>query len=147
MKSKLFASVAACFILVMAALPAQANTQKFISCTVDSLSVKDKHNLARWIFFSIAAHPQMGEYSKITDSDRLATDKKVGRLITKLLVDDCPDELRVANKEDPYAVERAFEYIGQVAMQELLTAEEVNNAITGYIEYTDQDALEELISE
>lgn len=147
MKSKFLSSVVICSFLTLAALPAQANTQKFITCTVDSLSVKDKHNLARWIFFSIAAHPQMGAYSNITDSDRLATDKQIGRLITKLLVDDCPDELRAANKEDPYAVERAFEYIGQVAMQELLTAKEVNSAITGYIDYTDQDALEELISE
>ena len=120
---------------------AASQTDAFGVCLVDSLTGKERKRLARWIFFSIAAHPEIKPYLSASKQDIDSSDQYVGRLVTRLLVDDCPAELKAANKEDPRAAQKAFELVGQVAMQELMANEQVENAVANYGRYADQDRI------
>ena len=130
-------------------LPALASspTEAFANCMVDNLNGKERKNLAKWIFFAIAAHPEIKSYSNVISKDIKESDKYVGKLITRLLVANCPNELKKANKSNPLAAQQGFELVGRVAMQELMTNQAVTKAITNYIQYADQEKLNKVLSE
>jgi hypothetical protein len=102
---------------------------------VDTLNGKERTNLAKWIFFSIAAHPEIKSHSGVGQKERKESDEYVGKLITRLLTSDCPNELKRANKSDPVALQKAFELVGKVAMQELMTNQDVMKAVSNYARY------------
>jgi len=116
-------------------------------CLVDNLNGKERKKLAKWIFFGIAAHPEIKKYSRITTEDSVESNIYTGSLITRLLAENCPSEMKSALKEDPMAIENAFKIVGEVAMQELMNNQDVITAITGYIKHTDQVKITELINE
>jgi hypothetical protein len=124
-----------------------ASAQELGNCMVDSLNGKERKELAKWIFFAMAAHPEINSYSKATEQDITESDEFIGKLITRLLTDDCSTEFIAAVKIDPRNVEKAFGLVGQVAMQELMTNQNVTKAITNYIKYVDQDKLNSLVVE
>ena len=120
---------------------------EFASCLADALNGKERRNLAKWIFFAMAAHPEIKTYSSASQIDTKETDKYVGELITRLLIVDCPNELKKASKSNPLAMQQGFELVGRVAMQELMTNQNVTKAITNYIKYVDTDKLNKILSE
>jgi len=143
LKGKLMKKKSVSILLVLAissvfSLPAIADTQKFASCLVDSLTGKERKELAKWIYFAMAAHPEMSSFSKVSVEDRLNTDQFVGTLVTRLLADNCPSELRAAQRTDPLAINKAFELVGKVAMQELMADKAVTSAISNYAVFADQ---------
>jgi hypothetical protein len=126
----------------IAATPAQ----ELGTCLVDTLNGKERKKLAKWIFFSIGAHPEMKKFTNVSYLDTQESDKYIGKLITKILTVDCPSELNAANKSDPLAVQKAFELVGQVAMQELMSNQETMEAISNYSVYTDEKKINEILS-
>ena len=115
------------------------------TCMVDSLSGKERKQLAKWIFFAMSAHPEITAYSKVTQQVRTENDKAVGQLITRLLVDDCPDQAKQAlRNESSVALQNAFELVGRVAMQELMTDRNVATAISRFERYADKQKINEL---
>jgi len=121
-------------------------TEQLGSCLIDSLNGKERKNLGKWVFLAIAAHPEIAPLSKATNDDRLATDKYVGELITRLLTENCPQELVKANNADPMALNHAFELVGKVAMQELMTNDATMRALTNYAHFTDQEKINTLLA-
>jgi hypothetical protein len=128
-------------------LPANANPQALAACLTDSLNGKERKQLAKWIYFSIAAHPEMKPYSNVSVDARTETDKYVAALVTRLLVDDCASQFRVAQKADPTSLRKAFELVGQVAMQEIMTNPDVTSAISSYGQYIDQKRINSILTE
>ncbi len=115
------------------------------TCLVDSLDGKERKRLARWVFFSIAAHPEIKPYLSASQQDIDSNDQWVGKLVTRLLVEDCPGELEAASKKDPRAIEGAFELVGEVAMHEIMRNQQVTDAIGKYGLYTDQDKISAIV--
>lgn len=108
-------------------------------CLTDSLTGKERKVLAKWIFFAIAAHPEISSYSNVTDNSQDETNQFVGGLITRLMTEDCPSQAKAALKEDgSVAFEQAFGMVGQVAMQELMADQNVARSISGFEKYVDQ---------
>lgn len=126
---------------------ANANTEidKFASCLVDNLNGKERKLLAKWIFFAMAAHPEIKDYSSVTSEQVDDVHKNVGSIINRLMLDNCPNELKAANSSNPQAIQKAFEFVGQVAMQELLTNQDVTGTLTGYLKYTNEGKIQELL--
>jgi hypothetical protein len=85
----------------------------------------------------MAAHPEIKPYSSASQQDIQETDKYIGELVTRLLTVDCSNELKNAARSDPLAVNNAFEFLGRVAMQELMNNQDVVGALTNYTRYTD----------
>lgn len=133
----------------MWALPvaASADTQALATCLTDSLNGKERKLLVKWVYFAMAAHPELEANSIITEADRDSSDKATGSLITRLFVQDCPKEAKLAQRSDPMAVQNAFEFVGQVAMQEIVTNQKVIAAIGSYIEYTDLNKINAILVE
>lgn len=125
---------------------ASANANTLGQCMVDNLNGKERKFLARWVFFAMGTHPEIKKYSNATEQDIQASNVKTGKLFNRLLTEDCPKELAVASQIDRYAIEKAFELVGQVAMQELITDPSVNQALTGYVEHTDLEAIQDIMS-
>lgn len=124
---------------------ASTPTDQLGICLVDALNGKERKNLAKWIFFSIGAHPVITPFLKATPADIQKSDEYIGKLVTKILTVDCPKELSIANQYDPLAVTKAFELVGKVAMQELMNNQSTVKAITNYSKYADQEKISELL--
>jgi len=131
---------------MVAPVLADSPTNVLGTCLVDHLNGIERKNLAKWIFFSIASHPELKSYSKASANDVTKSDQNIGKLITRLLTEDCPSELRTANSADPQALENAFSLVGRVAMQELMTNQEVTKAISNYTEYADMEKINKILS-
>ncbi len=126
------------------AVAAQAS-QALGVCMADSLTGKERKQLAQWIFFAMSAHPEISVYAKISDADREESHKTVGQLITRLLTENCPDQTKQAIKEGgSLAMQSAFEVVGAVAMQELMANQQVNVSIAGFEKYLDEEKLNAL---
>ena len=130
-----------------AVFAADSPTSALSSCLVENLSGKERKSLAKWIFFAMGAHPEIRSYSNASPKDIKDSDEYVGKLITRLLTVDCPDKLKTAYSSDPLAVRKAFELVGQVAMQELMTNQDVLNSITNYAQFADKAKINKLLSE
>jgi hypothetical protein len=128
-------------------MTASADTQAFATCLADSLNGKERKLLVKWIYFSMATHPELKANSIITEADRESSNKATGSLITRLFVQNCPKEAKLAQKSDPMAIQKAFEFVGQVAMQEIMTDQNVIAAIGSYIKYADQNKINALFVE
>ena len=112
-------------------------------CMVGSLTGNERIEMAKWIFMAMAAHPEMASLAHIPPEERNATDKKIGRLFTRLLAEDCAKEAKTAvATESKVAVDKSFELLGRVAMQELITNENVSEALVSYTKYLDKKKLE-----
>ena len=121
-------------------------TDQLATCLVDALNGKERKNLAKWIYFAIGSHPEIKVFMNATAADIQKSDEYVGNLVTKILTVDCPNELNKANKADPLAIKKAFQLVGQVAMQELMTNQDTSKALTNYAAYADQEKINAILS-
>jgi hypothetical protein len=124
----------------------QTATDALSNCLVDNLSGKERKNLARWVFFSMGTHPEIKLYLNASKDDVEKANEYVGKLITRLLVVDCSDRLKAAYASDPTSVQTAFKAVGGIAMQELMIDANVQKSLTGYMQFTDRAAIENLIT-
>lgn len=134
--------ISALVLSVATLVSASASANQLGQCLVDSLNGKERKELAKWIYFSMAAHPDITSFSKITAEDRESTDKYIGALVTRLLGKDCPAQFKAAVEVDPMATQRAFELVGQVAMGELMQNEAVTRSIGNYATYMDLSVIQ-----
>jgi hypothetical protein len=111
----------------------------------DNLNGKERKNLAKWIFFAMGMHPDIKSYLNVSPNDMQTSDEYVGALITRLLTVDCSARLKTAYKSDPTSLNKAFEVVGRVAMQELMRSNEVNKALTNYVEFSDTTKIGEVM--
>ncbi len=139
------AMITSCLFLSTISIAATP-TEVFGGCLVDNLNGKERKKLAKWIFFAIAAHPEIQSFSNVSADDRIENDKYIGNLVSRLLADNCPNEMMAAYKVNPLAIEKAFELVGQVAMQELMTDQAVTSSISSYINYTNQEKINNILS-
>lgn len=131
-------------LLLSMSLTGVAYANDLGTCMIDSLNGKERKDLGKWMFFAMAAHPSIHAYSNITETDIENSDKYIGGLITRLLAEDCKGELTSILKSDPLAIQKAFEVVGRVAMQELMANEVVVRAITNYSKYADLQKIRDI---
>lgn len=145
MKSVIHSAVVVLSLVAAPLALAGPATDRLGVCLTDSLNGKERKDLAKWIFMGMATHPSMADHARIKDKDRKATDKQVGTLITRLLADDCAEEAtRALETDGSMAFQQAFGLVGQVAMQELMQDENVNQALSGFEAYLDEEKLQAL---
>lgn len=117
------------------------------ACVADNTTGKDRKDLARWIFASMATHPEMERHSSITAADREELDKSLATIVTKLLTENCKAETKLAyEKEGNAALETAFRVFGELAMQELMSNSTVKSTFEKYAVYLDQKKFEATFS-
>lgn len=118
-------------------------TDKFSACLADNTTGKERKELARWIFVAMAAHPDMRDLSRITPATREGSNKAMGVLVTKLIAETCAKEAQMASKiEGGESFRSAFELLGKLAMQELMSNPEVSSTVQGFQSYVDRKKVE-----
>lgn len=119
---------------------ASQEAQRFGTCLTDSMTGKERKNLAKWIFLGISTHSTIKPYANVTESDIDDVNKYVGTLITRLVTEDCPEQARAAaGVLGSAAFEQAFKIVGEVAMQELMTEPSVGQSLGAFEKYLDQE--------
>ncbi len=123
------------------ALPAVAGPQTVAlgNCFADHTTGKDRKDLARWVFVAVAAHPAIRDLSTVTPAIQDASNQTAADLFTRLLTVDCRDATRAAVKADgSTAIRGAFESLGQLAMQELMSDKSVTDVMSGLERHVDR---------
>jgi hypothetical protein len=123
---------------------AQSPVRALTTCLGDATSGKDRKDLAKWIFLAMAAHPEMRPHataSLATVSDE--SSRTMAALVTRLLADSCAKETAAVLKtsQGSQAMELAFQGLGQLAMQELMTDTSVQGAMAVFERYIDRARL------
>lgn len=117
------------------------------SCVADNTSGKQRKDLARWIFFAMAAHPDLVPYTTSeVSAAREPTDKTVADLFVHLITRQCPTEANAAFGERGTAgLQVAFEALGRLAMLELMSHADTNTAMSSFEKYLDNDRINDVL--
>jgi len=119
------------------------------TCVTDNTSGKDRKDLAKWVFFAMAAHPEIRQYADAKVADAAdESSKTMAALVTRLLTDSCVSEVKAVMKtgQGSEAVKLAFTTLGALAMQELMADKAVQDAMGSFGRYVDQTRLNAALS-
>lgn len=128
-----FSSFAAC------AGPA---TDALGACLTDHTTGKERKDLARWAFVSMAAHPEIAAIAPVSQQVRDKENKAMAALVTKLVTQECAAQSRQAIAEGGDGLGTAFKVLGEAAMQELMSHPTVSKNIEGFTQYLDRATFE-----
>ena len=117
----------------------QARIETVQRCLGDSTTGRERKELARWIFLGMAAHPEIRDLAVASQDASERSSRFVGQLVTRLIVENCATEIRAMVREaGPRSMELAFQFLGQLAMKELMTDAAVNSSLTVFERYVDR---------
>lgn len=134
--------------LAFLVLPASAGryTDALGTCLADNTNGKERKELAKWIFVGMAAHPDIQDVTNIPAKTHDDVDRFMGELVTRLLTQSCVSQAQVAVKnEGGAAFKGAFSFLGQVAMQELMTNQAVSQSLSSWEKYFDKEKFKSLM--
>lgn len=136
-----------CFAIALASPPAAAQDQGALSrCLADNTSGKERKELARWVFLAMAAHPEMKALSAAPPTASEDSSRAVGGIFMRLLTETCVTEARAAvTAGGGLAIQTAFQALGQLAMQELMTDRNVAQSMSAVDRYVDSKRLGEAL--
>lgn len=134
-------------LALLAALPASAGpaTDALVACVSDNTTGKDRKDLARWMFASMSVHPEMQEVARVTPAAREHASEAMGQLFTRLVTETCPTQFRAAKADGSQSFGVAFEALGKLAMQELMSNNDVRKSISGFEQFVDKKKVETVL--
>jgi hypothetical protein len=136
-------------LLAACALGAQAQptVDAFAKCLSESTTGKDRKDLARWLFLSMSAHPDMKAVATVLPSAPEESHRIAGALFTRLIAEQCPKQAKAAvDAVGPVAIQSAFTVLGQLAMQELMADKDVAAGMSMLQRHIDSAKLQAAIS-
>lgn len=138
------AAIVAIALLWPVAGHASPEGDRLARCLADNTTGKERKDLARWIFVSMAAHPEIAPLSTVTPAQVEDSSRVMGRMVTVLLVDRCPAQASAALQVGTAALEQAFSALGELAMGELISEPGVEARLGAFERYLDGKRLAEL---
>lgn len=130
-------------LLLFIALPqaqAQEPSQALSRCFADNTSGKERKDLARWSFFAMAAHAEIKQFASpdiATASEE--TDKAMAMAFTRLVTDVCRTQVQSAFKQGrTKSIEDSLQVLMSLAMQELMSDQNVITSMGKYTRFLDQ---------
>jgi hypothetical protein len=117
----------------------------FARCLVKSSSAEDKTVLIQWIFAAITLNPAVGSISSLSADQRDALNKKTAVLFERLVFTDCHSEaVQAMHNEGDVAMETAFQTLGQVAAQGMLSDPAVTAGLSDLSKHMNKSKWEQL---
>jgi hypothetical protein len=114
-------------------------------CLVKSTSTADRTVFVKWMFASMALHPDVKSMSVVTEQQRDDLNKSAAVMFQHLLLETCRTETQQAIKyEGPETLSYAFQIFGQAAARELFSEPSVAAAMSGLTKYFDKNKLKSL---
>jgi len=134
--------IAVISLSLMASTSAQAGpyADSLTRCMVDNTSRTEKMLFVKWMYTGISKHPEVASMSTITHGQAIRISQMTADMITDLMVRRCPNQTRQAFRyEGDQSFIAAFEMLGKVAMNELITNPSVNHYTGSLSQYIDED--------
>lgn len=101
---------------------AGTSSDDLTKCLVSSATVEDKKVLVRWVFSTLALHPDTAPLAAVTDAQRAEFNSKTARLFERLVTETCKTQMQTAvRNEGVAALQTSFRQFGEVATRELLS--------------------------
>lgn len=114
-------------------------------CLVSSTTAKQKETLVRWMFAMMALHPAVERSSAVTPAERTLLSKETAQLFQQLLTESCRAQATEAIKyEGPGTMEASFSLLGQVAARELFAHPRVDEGLSEFAKFLDENELKRL---
>ena len=112
-------------------------------CIVESITPNDRQDLARWVFLSMAAHPEVKQFSVARAEAAEAVARKVGVLFTRTMRDVCAKEVQEAARLDgPPVVSSAINFFAQLGVQELMVNKDVLATLSAFSQFADREGID-----
>lgn len=112
-------------------------------CIVANITAGDRKDLARWVFLSMVAHPEVRQFSNARAEAAEAAARKVGTLFTRTMRDVCANEVQeAARAEGPPVVPSAINFFTQLGVQELMTNRDVLGALSSFSQFADKEGID-----
>ena len=123
-------------------------TDEMSRCIVKKTTESDKTLFIKWIFAAMSSHPDVASMANISSQQKEELNKKAAEMIIELLTNRCKEECKQAVKyEGGDSFKASFELLGQVAMQGLMTHQQVVEYLSGLEKYFDEDKLKKAFKE
>jgi hypothetical protein len=114
-------------------------------CLVRSTTDADKNYLIKWMFASMALHPEVKSIASVTDAQRNELNKHAGKLFERLVAESCKAQTQDALRyEGPSTLEAGFQVLGQVAARGLFSDPAVAKGMSDFGKHIDNQRLEKL---
>jgi hypothetical protein len=147
---KLLIAAGACLAISLAASEAQAGiyTDDLARCIVKASSPQDRRDFVIFVFAAMSAHPDVQQYSKMTEAERDEYARKTSKLMERLLIVDCRKEAVIAIKyEREQSLSKAFSVLGETAMVDLMSNPQVEKVFNRLAEAFDATSWDKLTEE
>ena len=106
----------------------------------------DRVLTARWLFAVLSQSPQIADLSAVPPERIKQLNQGFAKLMTRLVTKDCADEVRpLAAGNLKGAFEQVGEALGETAMNELMSGDQLDKSLGAYTEYLSEDDFKALI--
>ena len=111
-------------------------------CLVKSTTVSDKTTVLQWTFVALSNHPELKQFSHVTEAQKNALDQSVAQVLQRILVDQCSAQTKAVIQADGVqAVGESFQQLGQITGEEIIKNPEVKQQLNGLLRYVDLNKL------
>jgi len=130
--------------IVMSPLVCNAQVPAVLGkCIVANITAGDRQDLARWVFLSMAAHPEVKQFSNARAEATDEAARKVAALFTRTMRDACAKEVQeAARAEGPPVVPSAINFFTQLGVQALMTNRDVLTTLSSFSQYADREGID-----
>lgn len=127
-------------------LSAGEHQDKLARCLVESTTQEDRNALVQWMFVAMSAHPLTAELAAVPASKRKEATTRATAVFEKLMTETCGAETMGTIKfEGTESLSKAFEALGNVAMEGLMAHPQVDEAITEMAAGIDPEKFQEMM--
>ena len=122
-------------------------TDKLSACLVGQSTMDDHVIIVQWMFAAMSKHPSVAPMGTVSEAQVDKANLRMAQLFTRLLTVTCRDQAVLALKnEGEFAMQQAFQKLGQQAGSEIFINQDVAKGMSGITKYFDKKKLQELTS-
>jgi hypothetical protein len=135
-------------LILACAFSAQAGpyTSEMSKCLVDQTSAEDKTTLVRWLFVTLALHPDVTSIANTNAEERDNLNRGMAEIVERLITKSCRKEATTAAKyEGRTALTASFRALGQAAVSELMGSAQVSAGLSEFAKYLDEQKISEVL--
>ena len=119
-----------------------ASVDQLSNCLVKSTTATDKTAVLQWTFAALSAHPDLKQFSNVTETQKIQLDKNLAQVLQRILVEQCSAQTKaVIQAEGMQAVGESFQELGSITGDEILKKPEIKQQLQGVLRYVDLNKL------
>ena len=112
------------------------------NCLVKATTATDKTTVLQWTFVALSTHPDLKNFSNVTEEQKNQLDQKFAQVLQRVIVEQCSAQTKaVIQAEGIQAVGDSFQELGRMTGEDILKNPEVKQQLKGVVRYLDLNKL------